>query len=106
MSEKLPLNIKQTAQLYGVSSDTLRYYESVGLIAPRRERNSYRVYGEGEFARLNIVMSMLEMNFTLSDIRDYLSSHSLEKTVELFNKEMDRIDETMPSLQAATASRG
>ena len=28
MSEKLPLNIKQTAQLYGVSSDTLRYYES------------------------------------------------------------------------------
>lgn len=98
MSEKLPLNIKQTAQLYGVSSDTLRYYESVGLIAPRRERNSYRVYGEVEFARLNIVMSMLEMNFTLSDIRDYLSSHSLEKTIELFNKEMDRIDETMGKL--------
>ena len=98
MSEKLPLNIKQTAQLYGVSSDTLRYYESVGLIAPRRERNSYRVYGEVEFARLNIVMSMLEMNFTLSDIRDYLSSHSLEKTIELFSKEMDRIDETIGKL--------
>ncbi len=98
MNEKLPLNIKQTAQLYGVSSDTLRYYESVGLITPRRERNSYRVYGEVEFARLNIVMSMLEMNFTLSDIRDYLSSHGLEKTIELFNKEMDRIDETISKL--------
>ena len=41
---------------------------------------------------------VLEMNFTLSDIRDYLSSHGLEKTIELFNKEMDRIDETISKL--------
>lgn len=98
MADRLPLNIKQTAQLYGVSTDTLRYYESVGLISPERESNSYRIYGEEEFARLNIILSMLEMNFTLGDIRDFICSHNLEKSIDLFCNELDRIDQIIGKL--------
>ena len=42
MEREFSLNIKQTAGLYGVSADTLRYYEAIGLVAPKRGANAYR----------------------------------------------------------------
>lgn len=44
MEREFSLNIKQTAGLYGVSADTLRYYEAIGLVAPKRGANAYREY--------------------------------------------------------------
>ena len=98
MEPELSLNIKQTARLYGVSADTLRYYESIGLISPSRASNSYRAYERTDFGRLNIIMSMLNMNYTLSEIRSFLDNHTLETSFNLFNDELDSIDETINAL--------
>lgn len=56
MEREFSLNIKQTAGLYGVSADTLRYYEAIGLVAPKRGANAYREYRKDDFGRLNIIM--------------------------------------------------
>ena len=98
MEREFSLNIKQTASLYGVSADALRYYESIGLIAPRRGANAYREYRKGDFGRLNIIMSMLNMNYTLGEIRSFLDNHSLETSFELFSNELDSIDAVMERL--------
>lgn len=98
MEREFSLNIKQTAGLYGVSADTLRYYESIGLVAPKRGANAYREYRKDDFGRLNIIMSMLNMNYTLSEIRSFLDNHSLETSFELFSNELDSIDAAIAKL--------
>ena len=50
MKTEKSLTIKQVAQLYNVSIDTLRYYEELGIVAPERDpRNGYRRYREQDF---------------------------------------------------------
>ena len=34
----------EIAALYSVSPDSLRYYEEIGLLTPRRDANGYRMY--------------------------------------------------------------
>src|SRR3954469_9928198 len=43
------LSIREGAQATGVTSDTLRYYEKIGLLSRvPRERNGHRRFGEAE----------------------------------------------------------
>ena len=42
----------QCAKLFGISMDTLRYYEKLGLIDASREKSGHRVYTEREIMRL------------------------------------------------------
>src|SRR4051794_37261500 len=43
------LSIRECAQATGVTSDTLRYYEKIGLLSRvPRERNGHRRFGEAE----------------------------------------------------------
>lgn len=67
------MNIGALAQLTGVSTDTLRYYEREQLLAaPRRAANGYRVYGESDAQRVRFVRSAQAMGFSLTEIRAIL----------------------------------
>ena len=36
--------INEIAKLYNIKTDSLRYYEEVGLICPMRSKSNYRLY--------------------------------------------------------------
>lgn len=36
--------INEIAKLYNIKTDSLRYYEEVGLICPLRSKSNYRLY--------------------------------------------------------------
>lgn len=55
----------------GVSIDTLRYYEKIGLLKPER-RNGKRFYHEMDFKLLQAITKLKQMNFSLEDIRTIL----------------------------------
>lgn len=64
------LRIRDAARLVGVSVDTLRYYERIGLLpVPHRTPGGYRVYGEYELRRLQFIRRAKTLNFTLGEIR-------------------------------------
>jgi MerR family transcriptional regulator, copper efflux regulator len=64
------MNIGALAQLTGVSTDTLRYYEREKLLAPPdRATNGYRVYGEVDVQRVRFVRSAQALGFSLAEIR-------------------------------------
>lgn len=87
------LSIKQAARLYGVSIDTLRYYEEIGLVVPERDpNNGYRRYSERDFERLNITFSLLEMDFSLAKIKELLDDHCLSKSLELISFELGDLE--------------
>ena len=51
-------SIKELANLSGISTRALRYYDEIGLLTPKRdEKNLYRVYLEEEVDRADFVLS-------------------------------------------------
>lgn len=64
------LSIRQVAQKVGVSSKTLRYWESRGLIArAARTHTNYRRYTQADLERILFIRKAQSLGFTLVEIR-------------------------------------
>jgi DNA-binding transcriptional MerR regulator len=64
----------ECAHRTGVTVRTLRVYERVGLITPRRAGNGWRIYGEREVQRLHDIITLKTLGLTLREIRGVLSA--------------------------------
>lgn len=66
-------SIGETAQQSGLSVDTLRYYEKIGLM-PRvaRDNGGRRRYESRDLARLRFIRRAQRCNFSLDEIRQLL----------------------------------
>ena len=62
--------IKQISEKTGVTADTLRYYEKVGIISPKRLQNGYRYYDDEDVLVLKYVCAMKYAHFSLSEIKN------------------------------------
>ena len=68
------MNIGQAATLAGVTTKTIRYYESVGLIAVAdRRSNNYRDYGDREIAELRFIHRARSLGFSVKEVGDLLA---------------------------------
>lgn len=64
------LSVRQLAREARVSSRTLRYWESRGLIAPAgRTHTNYRIYTERAVERVHFIRKAQSLGFTLAEIR-------------------------------------
>jgi DNA-binding transcriptional MerR regulator len=65
--------ISAHAAALGLSADTLRYYERLGLLPPPpRTAAGYRLYGEETAERLNFICGAKRMGLRLADIKELL----------------------------------
>ena len=64
--------IKQASELLGIPKATLRYYEQLGIISPKRTENSYRYYTKQDIHDLKNVEVMKCSNFSLIEIRQVM----------------------------------
>ena len=63
------LTIGQVATQAGVHKETIRYYQSLGLVAePRRPPGSVRRYGPQAVARLRFIQRAQELGFSLKEV--------------------------------------
>ncbi len=74
------MRIGEAARQSGVTTKTIRYYGSIGLVAePPREPWGYRSYGEGDVSRLRFIASAKQLGLTLDEIRDLLGASDQEE---------------------------
>ena len=67
--------IRELAQVTGISAQTIRYYESIGLMPdPHRAENNYRQYSPDAIERLRFIASARSLGFNLTDIGEILAS--------------------------------
>lgn len=65
--------IGQLSKEAGATIDTIRFYESKGLLKPEsRSISGYRYYGDNALQILNFIQSAKELGFTLVEIRELL----------------------------------
>ncbi len=92
--------IGEISALYGIGTDSLRYYEEIGILKPRRDDNGYRMYGIGDIRTLNILRDLRTIGFSMEEIKNHLADFNLSKTLSLFQREIQVIDEKMETLQS------
>lgn len=90
--------IGEICDLYNIGQDSMRYYEKMGLITPRRRNNGYRVYTLDEVWKLNIIKDLRKLNFSVKQIKEYLEDRSIQTTKELIEKESNLIKEEIQVL--------
>lgn len=90
--------IGEIANLYGIGPDTLRYYEELGLIHPRRGENQYRMYHIHDLWRLNVIRDLRNLGFSMGRIRTYLNDRSLASTETMLTEELAVIQDRMYAL--------
>jgi len=66
--------IKEIADLAGVTTRTLRYYDEIGLLPPAKTgENGYRYYDQTSLLKLQQILFFRELEVRLNDIQQILS---------------------------------
>jgi DNA-binding transcriptional MerR regulator len=84
--------LKEMCAAYEVTPRTLRYYEYIELISPRRDGRT-RHYGPREKARLKLILQGRRFGFALEEIRQWL---------EMYNQDPDNRAQTTEWLNMAS----
>ena len=63
------MNIGQAAKESNVSAKTIRYYESIGLVAPAsRTESGYRTYSETDIQTLRFIHHARNLGFSVKEV--------------------------------------
>lgn len=109
MGDKL-LRIGEVAKTAGVSPDTIRHYEKMGVIPPvRRSDGGYRMYPPHTIARVMLVRNGLQFGFSLRQLAVFLKARDsgaapcrqVRATAEAI---MNRVEQRIAELEQARAS--
>ena len=67
------MKIMEVSEQYGISSDTLRYYERIGLIPPvHRKDNGIRDYDELDIRRVEFIKCMRSAGLPIEVLIEYV----------------------------------
>ncbi|MBS0252582.1 MAG: MerR family DNA-binding transcriptional regulator [Proteobacteria bacterium] len=96
-SEATTYSISALAKEFGITTRTIRFYESRGLISPQRIGTT-RKYSKRDRARLILILRGRNLGFTVEDVCEYLSLYDsdpgqLAQTRLLLDKVTVAIDE-------------
>lgn len=75
------MQIKEFAELTGVSVRTLHYYDEIGLLKPCYvdEHTGYRFYDKNSLLRMQEILFYRELDFPLKSISEIISSENYDK---------------------------
>jgi DNA-binding transcriptional MerR regulator len=96
--------ISELSQRAGVSKDTIRFYEKVGLLNSHNKRgeNNYRNYDDEAVSRLEFIRQGKALGFTLSEIKkvvDEWDTLSPADKVQITRNKIGEVDEKIGQLQ-------
>ncbi len=105
----MKLSVKKFAEITGVSVRTLHYYDEIDLLKPdfTDEFTGYRYYGKVAFIRMQEILFYRELDFTLKEIKEIISSHdynkkkalSMQKNLLILKKRLERLVEAIDKAQ-------
>jgi DNA-binding transcriptional MerR regulator len=102
--------IGQLARDSGVSADTIRYYERLGLLPrPARLPNGYREFPDGAVTRLQVIRNAVRFGFPLKDVARFLKIRDggrapCDQVREFGQQLLAEMDEKIAELTATRAA--
>lgn len=100
--------IGQLADLVGVSTRTIRYYEEIGLLnSIKRMEGGKRVYTNRDYQRLQFIKRLKHLGLTLADMQELEDLYQIHRTnknvlprlLELLEGHVEKIEERVRNLE-------
>jgi MerR family transcriptional regulator/heat shock protein HspR len=93
MDDRPRYMISVAADLVGMHPQTLRIYESKGLIRPKRTAGNTRLYSEADIARLRLIQELTnDLGLNLAGVEQVMQ---LQDEVERMRRTLDRMEREM-----------
>jgi DNA-binding transcriptional MerR regulator len=102
--------IHELAQLTGVSTKTIRFYESVGLLPnPQRADNHYRLYSEADVELLRFIVGARNLEYSLAEIAGFLEARvkgslPCQQVLDSLDARLAEIEQRIEELQMVRAT--
>lgn len=94
------LNIGKVSKLFGVSPETLRYYESEGFLSPKKNpQNGYRDYAFEDIFLLTDLLFYRDIGIPMKDIHEIFNGMGVNEITDLIGKKKLEIHEKIQRYQ-------
>jgi MerR family transcriptional regulator, aldehyde-responsive regulator len=99
------MKIAEVSEHYGISSDTLRYYERIGLIPPvTRNESGIRDYGELDIRRVEFIKCMRGAGLPIEVLIEYVAlvqqgDQTIEARKEILKEQRELLVARMKEMQ-------
>ena len=92
--------VGRLASFFGVSADTLRLYDRMGIVSPRKDPHThYRYYSREDLITLAYVMCLRGMGLPLEKIRSLLYDSGLVELREVMRQQEKALVKRIEQLQ-------
>lgn len=90
--------VNALSRLAVVSKRTLRYYDEIGLLHPKRKSsNGYRIYGEQEVEKLQQILFYRHLDMPLEEIQRIMNDPKFDAQKAQLDLLLETIDKTLAS---------
>jgi len=93
-------SIGHFAKSMGLNTQTLRYYEKLGIIRARKAKNGYRYYSGLDSRAIMESKRMASLGFSLEEIRDIFVGSTIEEYRRQLQKKQEEYEAKIERLQA------
>ena len=103
--EKKEYTISELAKEFDISPRTIRYYEEIGLLSPKRTKGNQRIFSRKDRARLKLILRGKRLGFSLEEIREMVEMYEVSEpeqirvTLKYGEKKLKEIEERIQELQ-------
>ncbi len=100
------MKIGKLAEVTGLSTKTVRFYESEGLLPdPARTSSGYRIYGDSDVSRLEFILKAKRVGLSLREIRGILLLHDQREPTcahvrSLLEEKLAQVEKAIEELQS------
>ncbi|WP_168169787.1 MerR family transcriptional regulator [Candidatus Izimaplasma bacterium ZiA1] len=94
--------IGEVAKKYGISNQTLIYYDNKDILTPNfTHDNGYRYYNHMNLERLEIIIALKNSGMTLDKIKKLLNEESRSSLILTMSSQISKIDDEINRLRKA-----
>ena len=106
MSKAPQYSISELARDFDITTRTIRYYEDMGLLAPRR-RGQQRVYAASDKVKLKLVLRGKRLGLSLAESREIIELYDptsgnktqLQKLLDMINERKASLKQQLDDIQ-------
>lgn len=97
--------ISELAKEFDISPRTIRYYEEVGLLSPKRTKGNYRIFSRKDRAKLKLILRGKRLGFHLDEIKEMIEMYEVSEpeqiriTLKYGDRKLKEIEEKIKELQ-------
>lgn len=97
-------SIGEFAEIVGVATSMVRYYESEDLLRPHRNKNNLREFNDGDIGWFLFLLHLKSSGMSIEELKQYtkwrsMGDETIPERMDLLEKRKELVEKEMKTLQ-------